>query len=109
MPICNENVARLFAGLEASPAATSELRHFDFYVFSDTSDPETQVEEEVARAQTCRSVQGFGEIFYRHRRNNIKRKSGNIADFLRRWGRYPFRSIRAASVWAAPSSDGDCS
>jgi membrane glycosyltransferase len=88
--ICNENVARVFAGLEASYrslAATSELRHFDFYVLSDTSDPETEVEEEFAWAQTCRAVQGFGKIFYRHRRNNIRRKSGNIADFLRRWGR----------------------
>jgi membrane glycosyltransferase len=90
MPICNENVVRVFAGLEASYrslAATSELRHFDFYVLSDTSDPETQVKEEVAWTQTCRAVQGFGKIFYRHRRNNIRRKSGNIADFLRRWGR----------------------
>ena len=90
MPICNENVARVFAGLEASYrslAATSELHQFDFYVLSDTSDSETQVEEEIAWAQTCRAVHGFGKIFYRHRRNNIRRKSGNIADFLRRWGR----------------------
>ena len=90
MPICNENVARVFAGLEASYRsllATSEFSHFDFYVLSDTNDPETQIEEEVAWAQTCRAVQGFGKIFYRHRRNNIRRKSGNIADFLRRWGR----------------------
>jgi membrane glycosyltransferase len=90
MPICNENVDRVFAGLEASYrslASTPELRHFDFYVLSDTGDPEKQVEEEVAWAQTCRVVQGFGRIFYRHRRNNIKRKSGNIADFLRRWGK----------------------
>jgi membrane glycosyltransferase len=90
MPICNENVARVFAGLEASYrslAATSEFRHFDFYILSDTNDPETQVAEEVAWAQICRAVRGFGKIFYRHRRNNIRRKSGNIADFLRRWGR----------------------
>jgi len=32
-------------------AATSELRHFDLYVLSDTRDPERQVEEEVAWAQ----------------------------------------------------------
>jgi len=90
MPICNEGVNRVFAGLAASYrslAATSELHHFDFYVLSDTGDPEKQVEEEIAWAQTCRAVQGFGKIFYRHRRNNVKRKSGNIADFLRRWGR----------------------
>jgi len=50
---------RVFAGLEASYrslAATPELRHFDFYVLSDTSDPERQVEEEVAWSQTCSAV-----------------------------------------------------
>lgn len=29
-------------------------------------------------------MNGFGKIFYRRRKLNIKRKSGNIADFLRR-------------------------
>jgi membrane glycosyltransferase len=29
---------------------------------------------------------GGGRLFYRHRQFNLKRKSGNIADFLRRWG-----------------------
>jgi membrane glycosyltransferase len=90
MPICNEDVDRVFAGVEAtyrSLAATGHLAHFDFFILSDTSDSEQQVEEEAAWAELCRNVQGFGRIFYRHRRNNIKRKSGNIADFLRRWGR----------------------
>ena len=80
----------MFAGLEAtyrSLGATGRLEEFDFYVLSDTRDPERQVEEEAAWADVCRAVDGFGRIFYRHRRNNIKRKSGNIADFLRRWGR----------------------
>ena len=90
MPICNEDVDRVFAGLEASYrslAATAQFPGFDFFVLSDTANPERQAEEEIAWAQTCDAVQGFGRIFYRHRRNNIRRKSGNIADFLRRWGR----------------------
>src|SRR5262249_6914708 len=70
-----------------SLAATGHLERFDFYILSDTRDPEKQVAEETAWADTCRAVGGFGRMFYRHRRNNIKRKSGNIADFLRRWGR----------------------
>jgi membrane glycosyltransferase len=89
VPICNEEIGRVFAGVEAtyrSLAATGCLDHFDFYVLSDTRDPEQQVAEEIAWADTCRAVDGFGRMFYRHRRNNIKRKSGNIADFLRRWG-----------------------
>jgi membrane glycosyltransferase len=90
VPIYNEEVRRIFAGLEAtyrSLAATGRLGAFDFYVLSDTRDPETQAEESMAWAELCSAVHGFGRIFYRHRRNNIKRKSGNIADFLRRWGR----------------------
>ncbi|HEV8439597.1 MAG TPA: glucans biosynthesis glucosyltransferase MdoH [Methylomirabilota bacterium] len=90
VPICNEEVQRVFAGVEASyrsVAATGRLEFFDFYILSDTRDPETQIEEETAWAQACQAVDGFGRIFYRHRRNNIKRKSGNIADFVRRWGR----------------------
>ena len=31
-------------------------------------------------------MEGFGRVFYRWRRHRIKRKSGNIADFCRRWG-----------------------
>jgi membrane glycosyltransferase len=89
IPICNEDVRRIFAGVEVtyrSLATTGHLRAFDLYVLSDTRDPAKQGEEEVAWAETCRAVGGFGKIFYRHRRNTIKRKSGNIADFLRRWG-----------------------
>ncbi|HEY1268346.1 MAG TPA: glucans biosynthesis glucosyltransferase MdoH, partial [Candidatus Binatia bacterium] len=89
MPICNEDPERVFAGLETifrCVARTGHLAHFDFYALSDTGDWEAVVDEEVAWAKTCKAVDGFGKIFYRHRKNNIKRKSGNIADFLRRWG-----------------------
>ena len=90
MPICNEDIARVFAGLEASYRSLFQMPQFssfDFFVLSDTNDPVRQAEEEIAWANTCSAVQGFGRIFYRHRRNNVRRKSGNIADFLRRWGR----------------------
>jgi len=90
MPICNEDVARVFAGLRAtyrSVALTGELRHFDFFVLSDTNDAETRVAEAAAWLNLCRAVGGFGRIFYRWRRHRIKRKSGNVADFCRRWGK----------------------
>lgn len=89
VPICNEDVERVFAGVEAtyrSLAATGKLDRFDFYFLSDSNDPEKRIEEEVAWARTCQHVGGCGKIFYRHRRVNIKRKSGNVADFVRRWG-----------------------
>lgn len=90
MPICNEEVSRCFAGIEVmyrSVQETGEGDKFDFYVLSDTGSEERQSEEEVAWERTCRAVNGYGRIFYRRRRVNIKRKSGNIADFLRRWSR----------------------
>ncbi len=97
MPICNEDAARCFAGIEAiyrSLAKTGELEKFDFYVLSDSAAGPRQAREEIAWAETCRTLGGFGKIFYRHRRNNIKKKSGNIADFLRRWGRrYDFMIV----------------
>ncbi len=94
MPICEEPVERVFAGLRAiydSLERTGALDHFDFFILSDTSDPGTWVREEEAWAEWCREVGGFGRIFYRRRRVRLKRKSGNVADFCRRWGqRYEY-------------------
>ena len=90
MPICNEDVARVMAGLRAtyeSVAKSGAPDRFDFYVLSDSSDSDTRSAELAAWAQLCRAVGGFGRIFYRHRQRRVKRKSGNIDDFCRRWGR----------------------
>jgi membrane glycosyltransferase len=89
MPICNEDVPRVFAGLRAtyeSLARTGQLQHFDFFVLSDSADPDKRVAEQAAWLDLCRAVNGFGRVFYRWRRIRIKRKSGNVADFCRRWG-----------------------
>jgi membrane glycosyltransferase len=90
IPIANEEVDRVFAGLRAiyeSLAMTGELCHFHFFVLSDSGNPDKWVEEEIAWAETCSTLDAFDRIFYRRRRVNLKRKSGNIADFCRRWGR----------------------
>ncbi|MEO8136409.1 MAG: glycosyltransferase, partial [Betaproteobacteria bacterium] len=89
MPICNEDVARVFAGLRAtyeSLASVGELGHFDFFILSDSSDADSRVAERHAWLAMCRAVGGFGRVFYRWRQHRIKRKSGNVADFCRRWG-----------------------
>jgi len=70
-----------------SVAAAGEIEKFDFYILSDTGVAARQKQEEQEWEKICRTLSGFGRIFYRHRRINIKRKSGNIADFLRRWSR----------------------
>jgi membrane glycosyltransferase len=90
MPICEEPVDRVFAGLRAihrSLERAGVLRHFHFFVLSDTAEPSTAVKEEEAWFDWCRACDGFDRIFYRRRKVRLKRKSGNVADFCRRWGK----------------------
>src|SRR4029453_6800105 len=89
MPIANEPVDRVFAGLQAiyrSLERAGAVERFHFFVLSDSNDPDAMVDEEAAWAAWCRAVGGFGRIFYRRRRARVERKSGNVADFCRRWG-----------------------
>jgi membrane glycosyltransferase len=89
MPICNEDVSRVAAGLRAtyeSVVRSGEIDRFDFYILSDSNDPDICAAEVAAWAELCRSVNGFGRIFLRRRHRRVKRKSGNIDDFCRRWG-----------------------
>lgn len=89
MPICNEDVTRVFAGLRAtyeSLQRSGQLANFDVFVLSDSSNPDLRTAENDAWMELCRAVGGFGRIFYRWRRHRVKRKTGNVADFCRRWG-----------------------
>ncbi|RJQ83197.1 MAG: glucans biosynthesis glucosyltransferase MdoH [Desulfobacteraceae bacterium] len=89
MPIYNEDIRRVSIGLETtyrSVQRAGQLDAFDFFILSDTNDPDKWVREEQAWAELCSRVNGHRRIFYRNRRPNLKRKSGNIADFCRRWG-----------------------
>ena len=108
MPICNENVAAVFAGLAAtceSLAATGASKLFDVYLLSDSSDPEIRAAE-VAAWSTLRATLGDGaRVHYRWRRRRTRRKAGNVADFCRRWG----RNYRYMVVLDADSvMSGDC-
>jgi membrane glycosyltransferase len=94
MPICNEDINAVFAGLRAtceSLAATGALQLFDVFVLSDTADPALRVAEERAWKRLCAMLgepaDGSGRVFYRWRKRRVKRKAGNVADFCRRWGR----------------------
>ncbi|NMM27017.1 MAG: glucans biosynthesis glucosyltransferase MdoH [Glaciimonas sp.] len=108
MPICNEDVNRVFAGLRAtyeSVRRNGTLQHFDFFVLSDSNQPDLCVAELAAWDRLCRAVDGFGRIFYRRRLRRGKRKSGNIDNFCRRWG----SNYRYMIVLDADSvMSGDC-
>ena len=108
MPICNEDVTTVFAGLRASCeslAAAGALRLFDVYILSDSSDPECRTQELAAWAELRAQFAGRGRIHYRWRQRRVKKKAGNVADFCRRWG----RNYRYMVVLDADSvMSGDC-
>jgi len=90
MPVFNEDVSRVFEALRViyrSVQDTKKLEHFDFFILSDSTKPNQWIQEEVAWVELCKQVEGFGRIFYRKRRQQINKKAGNVADFLRRWGK----------------------
>lgn len=90
MPICNEEVSRVFEGLRVvyrSLERTGRLESFDFFILSDSSDPNRWIEEEAAWVALTQQLGARGRLFYRKRRVNTNKKSGNLADFCRRWGK----------------------
>ncbi|MCE3026239.1 glucans biosynthesis glucosyltransferase MdoH [Salinicola sp. DM10] len=89
VPICNEDVPRVFAGVRATLESLRQSgndRHFDLFILSDTFDPDTAIAETHAWLALCRDLDAFGQVFYRRRQRRVKRKSGNLDDFCRRWG-----------------------
>jgi len=89
MPIYNEDTTRVFAGLDviwASLKARPEQAAFDLFVLSDTRKPEIGAAEELAWARLVERHNAQGRVFYRRRKENLQRKAGNIADFVRSWG-----------------------
>lgn len=89
LPIYNEDTVRVFAGLEAiwsSLQAEPQARSFDFFVLSDTRRAEIAAREEQAWRSLVARMDAGGRLFYRRRADNVGRKAGNIAEFVRNWG-----------------------
>jgi membrane glycosyltransferase len=88
LPIYNEDPHRIMSRLQAiyeSLEATGQLIHFEFFVLSDTTDPDTWVREEAAFLKLVDRTSSM-RVFYRHRQKNIGRKAGNIAEWVKRFG-----------------------
>jgi membrane glycosyltransferase len=89
MPIYNESTARTFAALAAireSVEATGLGDHFDYFIVSDTTNPDVWIAEERAFLALRERLGNEARVYYRHRPKNHHRKAGNIADFVTRWG-----------------------
>ena len=96
-PVYNEDPVRVFAGLKAtyeSLGLTGFLPSFEFFILSDTTDPDTWIREEMALVDFRQSVRDPSRVFYRNRRENVDRKMGNIAEFCASWGgRYRYMIV----------------
>ncbi|MFG0266234.1 MAG: glucans biosynthesis glucosyltransferase MdoH [Rhodopirellula sp. JB055] len=89
VPVYNESPEDVFARVEAMVRGLGPNHRFDFFILSDTNDSEVWLAEELAWSQLTdrldEEVQTSCNVYYRHRRENVARKAGNIADFCRRW------------------------
>lgn len=89
IPVYNEPVGRVFAGLRALYASVQRQADqdvFDFFLLSDSTKPEQWIAEERAWMEAVRDLGAQDRIFYRHRPSNVNKKSGNVSDFCRTWG-----------------------
>ena len=89
-PIYNEDSVRVLEGLRAtyeSIERTGLLDRFDFFILSDSTNPDRWVEEEQRWSELVRDLDALGKIYYRRRLFNEERKSGNVRDFLNTWGK----------------------
>jgi membrane glycosyltransferase len=87
LPTYNEDPYRIVARLQAIWESVEETgcgRQFDWFILSDTTDPSIWIAEEKCFLQLRRDL--GGRIFYRHRPQNTARKSGNIEDWIKRFG-----------------------
>jgi membrane glycosyltransferase len=91
IPIYNEDATRVLAGVEAvwgslqqQPPAQAQC--FDFFILSDTRKSEIAAQEERGWRALLERAPAAERIYYRRRADNVGRKSGNIAEFVRSWG-----------------------
>lgn len=88
LPTYNEDAHRIMARLQAIYESVEETgvgHRFDWFVLSDTTDPSIWIAEEASFLRLRRNCR-TGRLYYRHRADNTARKSGNIAEWIGRFG-----------------------
>jgi membrane glycosyltransferase len=89
MPIYNEDPTRTAAALQAMAEALQRIdahRGFEIVVLSDSTDADAWIRETFKIAELRGAVQSIMPVWYRRRWLNVARKSGNLEDFVTRWG-----------------------
>ena len=89
MPIYNEDPIRTTAALQAMAEALGAIganQGFEVVVLSDSTSADAWIRETAAIDALRRSLAAIMPVWYRRRWRNIARKSGNLQDFVTRWG-----------------------
>jgi membrane glycosyltransferase len=89
MPIYNEDPVRTTAALQAMAESVQGIavnQCFEIVVLSDSTNADSWVRETAAIDLLRRSLTSVMPVWYRRRWLNVARKSGNLEDFITRWG-----------------------
>ena len=89
MPIYNEDPTRTTAALQAMAEALHQIdahRGFEVVILSYSTNADAWIRETVSVAKLRASLGAVMPVWYRRRWQNAARKSGNIEDFVVRWG-----------------------
>jgi membrane glycosyltransferase len=89
MPIYNEDPLRTTAALQAMAEALALIdahRGFEIVILSDSTNADAWIRETLRVDLLRTSLLPIMPVWYRRRWQNIARKSGNLEDFVARWG-----------------------
>jgi membrane glycosyltransferase len=108
MPIYNEDPTRTTAALQAMGEALQRIdAHggFEIVILSDSTLADAWIRESLSVERLRTALRAVMPVWYRRRWQNIARKSGNLEDFVSRWGgRYDYMIVLDAdSLIDAPT------
>ena len=89
MPIYNEDPVRTTSALQAMAEALKDIganHRFEIVVLSDSTNADSWIRETAAIHLLRMSLTSVMPVWYRRRWKNVARKSGNLEDFVTRWG-----------------------
>ncbi len=89
MPIYNEDPLRTTTALQAMAealAAVDAHRSFEIVILSDSTNADAWIRETLRVDLLRKALAEVMPVWYRRRWQNIARKSGNLEDFVSRWG-----------------------
>ncbi len=108
MPIYNEDPTRTTAALQAMGEALQRIdahSGFEIVILSDSTLADAWIHESLGAERLRTALRGIMPVWYRRRWQNTARKSGNLEDFVSRWGgRYDYMIVLDAdSLIDAPT------